>query len=57
MPGQAFPWNRLSISLRRLRQLYEAGWIMYEEEAKKKQPEPEPEEVVVEAPPAEEEEG
>lgn len=29
--GQKFGWRRLSISQRRVRQMYEAGWLMYSE--------------------------
>jgi hypothetical protein len=30
--GQRFPWKRMAVSERRVRQLYEAGWLTYPEE-------------------------
>ena len=47
--GSVFPWKRLGVTPRRLRQLYEAGFLHYEEE-KKPEPEPEPETPVEESP-------
>ncbi len=58
--GQPFPWQQFAISLRRLRQLYEAGWISYPVSDTpppvEPKPEPKPKSKLKPVPPPKEEE-